>query len=146
MNKTYCLAAISLSLILLVVFAIVFTPINAVIASPDGPGSISGRVTDEDGAPLVGIEVILNTHRAQVLDPTIFTNVGIPATERDLLAVKSTNHFYRGFAAISEDILYVECPGVYPSDYHATDYRKVRRPLWPLDDIGWDDVERNQSF
>ncbi len=93
-----------------------------------------------------GIEVVLNTHRVQVFDPTLFTNLGIPATQRDLLAVKSTNHFYRGFAAISEDILYVECPGVYPSDYHATDYRKVRRPLWPLDDITWEDVERAQSF
>ncbi|MGI9334716.1 MAG: MlrC C-terminal domain-containing protein, partial [Gammaproteobacteria bacterium] len=93
-----------------------------------------------------GVEVILSTRRVQVFDPSIFTNLGIPATERDLLAVKSTNHFYRGFAAISEDILYVACPGVYPSDYHTTDYRKLRRPLWPLDDIAWEDVEGHQSF
>ena len=37
-------------------------------------------------------------------------------------------------------------PGVYPSDYHATDYQKLRRPLWPLDDITWPDVERHQTF
>lgn len=91
-----------------------------------------------------GVEVILNTHRAQVLEPTLFTNLEIPATERDILVVKSTNHFYQGFAAISDDILYVATPGIYPSDYHATTYRKVRRPLRPLDDIDWSDVERNQ--
>ncbi len=93
-----------------------------------------------------GIEVILNSYRTQPFEPTIFTNLGIPATERDILVVKSTNHFYKGFAAISADILYVECPGVYPSDYKKTDYRKVRRPLRPLDDITWEDVERNQTF
>jgi microcystin degradation protein MlrC len=93
-----------------------------------------------------GIEVILNTHRTQVFEPTIFTHLGIAAGERHILAVKSTNHFYQGFAAISEDILYVETPGVYPSDYNKTDYRKVRRPLRPLDDIEWEDVEKNQGF
>ena len=66
--------------------------------------------------------------------------------ERNILVVKSTNHFYQGFAAISKDILYVETPGVYPSDYHNTVYRKVRRPLRPLDDIRWEDVERHQGF
>jgi microcystin degradation protein MlrC len=93
-----------------------------------------------------GIEVILNSYRTQPFEPTIFTNLGIPATERDILVVKSTNHFYKGFAAISDDILYVECPGVYPMDYQKTDYRKVRRPLRPLDDITWADVERHQCF
>jgi microcystin degradation protein MlrC len=45
----------------------------------------------------------------------------------------------------SADIFYVECPGVYPSDYKKTVYRKVRRPLRPLDDITWEDVERHQT-
>jgi microcystin degradation protein MlrC len=93
-----------------------------------------------------GIEVILNSFRTQPFEPTIFTNLGIPATERDILVVKSTNHFYQGFAAISDDILYVECPGVYPMDYLKTDYGKVRRPLRPLDAITWADVEAHQTF
>lgn len=93
-----------------------------------------------------GIEVVLNTLRTQVFDPTLFTNLGIPAAERNVLAVKSTNHFYRGFSEISKDILYVECPGVYPSDYRATPYVQVRRPLRPLDEITWEQVEREQSF
>ena len=95
---------------------------------------------------VAGIEVILNTFRTQVFEPNIFTNLEIPVLERDLLVVKSTNHFYQGFRAISEDIYYVETPGVYPSDYKNTIYSKVRRPLRPLDDISWDDVEQHQLF
>jgi microcystin degradation protein MlrC len=95
---------------------------------------------------VAGVEVILTTHRSQVYEPTIFTNLGIPATARAILVVKSTNHFQAGFARISADILYVACPGVYPSDPRQTAYRKVRRPLWPLDDIAWPEVERHQTF
>ena len=95
---------------------------------------------------VAGVEVILNTFRTQVFEPNIFTNLEIPVSERDLLVVKSTNHFYQGFRAISEDILYVATPGVYPSNYHNTEYHKVRRPLRPLDDISWEDVEQQQSF
>ena len=93
-----------------------------------------------------GIEVILNSHRTQAFEPTIFTNQGIDATAKKILAVKSTNHFYQGFAAISDEILYVACPGVYPSDYHTAGYRHVRRPLWPLDAIDWHEVEQHQTF
>jgi len=93
-----------------------------------------------------GIEVILNTHRTQAFEPTIFTNQGIDATAKKILAIKSTNHFYQGFAAISDLILYVACPGVYPSDYHTAGYQHVRRPLWPIDPIEWPDVERHQTF
>jgi microcystin degradation protein MlrC len=93
-----------------------------------------------------GIEVILNSFRAQAFEPSIFTNQGIDATAKQVLAVKSTNHFQAGFARISADILYVECPGLYPVDYHEAGYTRVRRPLWPLDDIDWAAVERHQIF
>ena len=93
-----------------------------------------------------GIEVILNTHRTQTFEPDIYTNLGIPATERKILALKSTNHFYKGFAAISDEIIYVECEGIYPSDYHKAGYKRVRRPLLPLDPITWEDVELCQTF
>jgi hypothetical protein len=31
-------------------------------------------------------------------------------------------------------------------DYKKAVYQKVRRPLRPLDDITWEDVERHQTF
>ncbi len=93
-----------------------------------------------------GIEVILNTHRTQTFEPNIYTNLGIPPKDRKILALKSTNHFYKGFAAISDEIIYVECDGVYPSDYLTAGYTKIRRPLYPIDPITWVDVEQHQAF
>jgi microcystin degradation protein MlrC len=78
------------------------------------------------------IDVILNTNRTQTFEPDIFSNLGIDPMAKDILLVKSTNHFYAGFAPIAAAIIYVSAPTSYPTDPATTAYRRVTRPLWPL--------------
>jgi microcystin degradation protein MlrC len=78
-----------------------------------------------------GIDVILNTNRTQTFEPDVFTNLGIDPMEKDILLVKSTNHFYAGFAPIAAAVIYVSAPSSYPTDPATTPYRRVSRPLWP---------------
>jgi len=77
------------------------------------------------------VDVILNTNRTQTFEPDIFTNLGIDPFAKDLLLVKSTNHFHAGFAPIAAGIVYVTAPSSYPSDPRLTDYKRLTRPLWP---------------
>ncbi|WP_435103559.1 M81 family metallopeptidase [Arhodomonas sp. AD133] len=79
-----------------------------------------------------GIDVILNTVRSQSFSPDLFSNLGIDPRDRHILVIKSTNHFYEAFAAISDEILYVDAGAPYPSDPRTTNYRKLRRPIWPI--------------
>jgi microcystin degradation protein MlrC len=46
--------------------------------------------------------------------------------------VKSTNHFYAGFAPIAREIVYAAVDGCYPIDPLTTRYRKLDRPIWPI--------------
>ena len=78
-----------------------------------------------------GIGVILNTVRSQVFDPSVFSNLGIDPTQKSMLIVKSTNHFYAAFSEISSSILYAEVNGPYPNDPTTTHYRKLTRAVWP---------------
>ncbi len=78
-----------------------------------------------------GIDVILNTNRTQTFEPDIFSNLGIDPMAKDILLVKSTNHFHAGFAPIAAAIIYVSAPTSYPTDPATTPYRRVDRPLWP---------------
>lgn len=78
-----------------------------------------------------GIEVILNTNRCQAFEPDIFSNMGIDPLQSDVLIVKSTNHFYGGFAPIAKQILYVEVDGPYPNDPKHNHYQHLSRDLWP---------------
>jgi microcystin degradation protein MlrC len=77
------------------------------------------------------VDVILNTNRTQTFEPDIFTNLGIEIAGKDVLLVKSTNHFYAGFQPVAAEIIYVDAGAPYPSNPRATDYRKLTRPIWP---------------
>ena len=77
------------------------------------------------------VDVILNTNRTQTFEPDIFSNIGIDPLSKDILLVKSTNHFYAGFAPIAAEIIYVTAPSSYPSNPAATDYKKLNRAIWP---------------
>ena len=46
-----------------------------------------------------------------MLGPDVFTNFGIDVASKRLLVVKSTQHFYAGFAPIASKIIYMAAPG-----------------------------------
>lgn len=78
-----------------------------------------------------GIDIILNTNRTQTFEPDIFTNLGLDPMAKDILLIKSTNHFYAGFRPIAARIIYVSAPTSYPTNPATTDYRKLTRAIWP---------------
>ncbi|UGX88825.1 M81 family metallopeptidase [Phyllobacterium meliloti] len=77
------------------------------------------------------IEVILNTNRTQTFEPDIFSNLGIERASKDILLVKSTNHFHAGFEPVAAEIIYIDAGAPYPSNPKKTDYRKLSREIWP---------------
>ena len=81
-----------------------------------------------------GIDIILNTNRTQTFEPDIFTNLGVDPLSKRALLIKSTNHFYAGFAPIARDVLYAVVEGCYPNDPRTTNYTKLDRPIWPIVD------------
>jgi len=81
---------------------------------------------------LQGIDIILSSVRVQSYDPSLFTALGIDPTAKHLLVIKSTNHFYAAFSQIASDILYCAAGTPYPNDPKKTNYRHVRRDIWPI--------------
>ena len=74
-----------------------------------------GELTMQCGAAVAlrtgGIDVIVNDKRGQVFGPTVFGNMGIDPLSRRVLVVKSTQHFYAGFAPIAKEIIYMGAQG-----------------------------------
>ncbi|KXF78440.1 microcystin LR degradation protein MlrC-like protein [Paramesorhizobium deserti] len=79
-----------------------------------------------------GVDVVLNSNRAQGFSPDLFSNLGIDPLSKKILIVKSTNHFYGAFAPIASQVLYAEVKGPYPSDPRTNGYTKLTRPIWPV--------------
>ncbi|MFT3999958.1 MAG: M81 family metallopeptidase [Rhizobium sp.] len=81
---------------------------------------------------LDGIDIILNSTRAQSFDPSLFSVMGIEPATRKILVIKSTNHFYASFSRIASQILYCSAGTPYPNNPARTPYRRARKDIWPM--------------
>jgi microcystin degradation protein MlrC len=81
------------------------------------------------------VEVIVCERRVQALDLAIFRSQGIEPTDKRILGVKSTVHFRGSFGPIAGRIIEVDTPGLTSVDFTRFPYKKMPRPIWPLDDI-----------
>ncbi|MEM6712686.1 MAG: M81 family metallopeptidase [Pseudomonadota bacterium] len=79
-----------------------------------------------------GIETVLNSNRSQAFSPDLFTNLGIDLASKQVIVVKSTNHFHGAFADIAKEILYAAVDGPYPNDPSKNEYKNLTRPIWPI--------------
>jgi len=88
---------------------------------------------DGAGIRVGGVEVALTSHRSQAFGTEIFTAVGIDLAAKRYVGVKSTNHFYAGYAPIAAKVLYCDGGGPSPLDPCNYPFRNIARPLWPHD-------------
>lgn len=78
-----------------------------------------------------GIDIVVNTQRGQVFSPMVFSNLGIDPLQKRLLVVKSTQHFYAGFAPIASQIIYMAAPGAIAPLFRDIPYKRVDKNKFP---------------
>ena len=78
------------------------------------------------------IDIVVSSERCQCFSPSIFSDFGIDPTSKQLLVVKSVQHFYGAFAPIAGEVIYMAAPGAVAPDPRQTVYRRVdTRRLYP---------------
>ena len=81
------------------------------------------------------VEIVVISRQQEPNDLECFASQGIDPTKKSYLMLKSRVHWRAGFGDLAKAT--VECAGVgvCTSDYGVLDFRKVRRPIYPLDAI-----------
>jgi microcystin degradation protein MlrC len=79
------------------------------------------------------VDIVLTNHRTQAFEPNLFTNLGVDPVDYAVLMLKSSNHFFAGFAPLAAEVLYVQA-GPFFSDPHEVGYTRLRHGgrLWPF--------------
>lgn len=77
------------------------------------------------------LDLVLTTARTQVFHPDGFSQLGLDLSAKKAVVVKSTQHFYAGFAPLAADVLYVAAPGAILPDFAAIPYETFTAPYWP---------------
>lgn len=102
------------------------------LTNPMGAGSLVdlGRM-----ARLVigNVDVIVGSARAQTLDDELFLLHGIDVRRQRVVALKSQQHFRGGFQQLAGTIIRCDTPGFTTSNLADLPFRRIRRPIWPLD-------------
>lgn len=80
-----------------------------------------------------GVEIVLASKRDQARGPDMFTQFGVDLSRKRIIVVKSSQHFYDGFAPIADQIIYLDGPGSLQNDLTSYAYKHIVRPRWPID-------------
>ncbi|MFO7945622.1 MAG: M81 family metallopeptidase [Armatimonadota bacterium] len=81
------------------------------------------------------VEVVLTEYRIQPYDCQALRSVGIEPRDRLLIGLKSAVHFRADYGPIATAIFDLDTPGVHNPDVTKLPFERLRRPMWPLDEI-----------
>jgi microcystin degradation protein MlrC len=81
------------------------------------------------------VKIVVTSKHHEPWDLGVFTSVGIDPLAQRYLLLKSRIHYRAGFAPIAKATFTLDGDGVTTSDNARLTYAKLRRPIYPLDDI-----------
>jgi microcystin degradation protein MlrC len=87
------------------------------------------------GPPAPAVEVLVTTRAETPVDLNVFRCHGIEPTRHRVLGLKGKGHFRAAFEPIARRVVLVEGPGTTGADLTRLTFRRVRRPIWPLDPV-----------
>ncbi len=79
----------------------------------------------------VGIHIVVNTRRTQTFHPEVFENLGMDLGAMKYIVVKSSQHFYDGFAPIADEVIHLATPGAITPDFTIVPFTKRDGNYWP---------------
>lgn len=102
-----------------------------------GDGPILGGLARSLGPTAVlrveGIEILIVTIAKQMLGLQQFKSFGIDPRSRQIIAIKSVQHFRAAFEPIAAKVIVCDSGALCTLHYERLPYLNVRRPIFPLD-------------
>ncbi|MFB7641417.1 M81 family metallopeptidase [Peribacillus butanolivorans] len=81
------------------------------------------------------VDIIVCSVRSQTFDEQVFLLHGMDVTKYKIVALKSSQHFRATFQSIAKEIITVDSPGLSTCDFSSFHYKRINRPIYPLDSI-----------
>jgi microcystin degradation protein MlrC len=79
------------------------------------------------------VEIVVISRHQEPNDLGCLLSLGIDPRRKRFLMLKSRIHYRAGFRDVAKEVIECAGTGVCTSDYDILDFRRVRRPIYPLD-------------
>jgi microcystin degradation protein MlrC len=103
-----------------------------IVKGPMGTGSL-GDMGNVAVLHVAGNDLIVTTKRIQPLDLQLYRSIGIEPTDKKYIVVKSSVHFRAAHDPIAKEIIELDTPGLTSPRLAGYKFKKIRRPIFPLD-------------
>jgi len=80
-----------------------------------------------------GMEIVVASNRLQLTEVEAFTHAGIDPAKRDVVCVKSMQHFRAAFQPLAREVLICDAGALSTKDISKLPFTRLRRPIFPLD-------------
>ncbi|MEO0398862.1 MAG: M81 family metallopeptidase [Pseudomonadota bacterium] len=82
-----------------------------------------------------GVHMIVNAIHEQIVDEGAFAMLGLNAQDYRSIVLKTRGHFRAAFDFVDpQDIYELDTPGLTPQNFSRVDWKRLSRPIFPLDD------------
>jgi microcystin degradation protein MlrC len=100
-------------------------------------GPMSKGARQDMGASVVidtgHVEVALISRHVEPFDVNALISLGIDPTQKQYVVLKSRVHWRAGMGHLAKAVVECAGAGACTSDYSELDFKRLRRPIYPLD-------------
>ena len=82
------------------------------------------------------IHLVVMERPCRQWEPGLYRSVGLEPADAQIVQVKSPAAFRAEYEPLAAEIMIIDAPGTCSPDLRSLPFRRVRRPLFPLDDPG----------
>lgn len=84
------------------------------------------------------VQILIGSRSTMTVDPELFRSHGIDPLYCKIVVVKSPLGFRAAYAPIAKKMIVVDTPGVSTANFERLPWKRVTRPIYPLDrDLEW---------
>jgi microcystin degradation protein MlrC len=81
------------------------------------------------------VHIVVMERSAETFDPGLYESVGLPPRHAAIVLVRSATQFRDAYRDIASDMVVVDTPGPSTARLERLPWRRVVRPIHPLDDV-----------
>jgi microcystin degradation protein MlrC len=82
-----------------------------------------------------GVRILIVTNGMQITDVQQFRHAGIDPTAMATIGLKSMQHFRAAYQPLANEVLVCDTGALCSPDVRKRPFKKLRRPIWPLDPV-----------
>ena len=83
------------------------------------------------------LRIVIATNAVMMIDPELYRSQGVEPGQQDVVGIKSALLFRPAYESVSRTVLHLDARGPCRGRLEAVEFKRINRPIFPVDDFDW---------